>query len=146
VAALAILAVILFLVPAVAPPPDVTIQQFDWTIVQGTWVLDNHTKSWFVEQYINQSGELWGYPFEVPAHGTFNVSLVLVVYAPFDVPLCNVTVNPPLQVVSTYPTLPARMDGGEDNLLQIALSVDASSGATVSGLGVVDALGCNLPP
>ena len=146
VAALAILAVVLFLVPAVAPPPDVTIEQFNWTIVQGTWTLDNQTKPWFVEQYINQSGQLWGYPFDIPARSAFNVSLVLVVYAPFDLPLCNVTVDPPFKVVSTYPSLPARMDGGEDNLLQIALYVDASSGATVSGFGVIDALGCNLPP
>jgi len=146
VGALAILAVILFIVPAVAPPPNVTIEQFDWTIVQNTWTLNNQTEPWFVEQYINQSGQLWGYPFEVSAHSTFNVSLVLVVYAPFDVPLCNVTVNPPLKVVSTYPTLPARMQGGEDNLLQVALNVDAPSGDTVSGFGVVDALGCTLPP
>jgi hypothetical protein len=69
-----------------------------------------------------------------------------VVYAPFDVPVCTVSVEPPLHVVSTYPSLPARMDGGEDNLLQIALFVDASSGATVNGVGVVDALGCSLPP
>jgi hypothetical protein len=143
---LAILAVVLFLVPAVAPPPDVTIAKFDWTVVQGTWTLNNQSEPWFVQQYFNQSGQLWGYPFEAPAQATFNVSLVLVVYAPFDVPLCNVSVNPPLKVVSTFPSLPARMAGGEDNLLQIALFVDASAGATVNGLGVVDALGCNLPP
>ena len=146
VAALAILAVVLFLVPAVAPPPNVTIQQFDWTIVQGTWTLNNQTKPWLVEQTINQTGQLWGYPYDTPSHSTFNVSLVLVVYAPFDVPLCNVSVDPPLTVVSTYPSLPARMEGGEDNLIQIALFVGAASGASVSGLGVLDALGCSLPP
>lgn len=144
--ALVILAVVLFVLPSGAPAPPVTVEQFDWTIEQGSWMDGNHTEPWFAEQYVNQSGQLWGYPLQVPAHGTFNATFVLIVTASFNVPLCNVTVNPPFQVVSTFPHLPAPMERGEDNPVWIDLFVGAAAGATVSGVGVLDALGCTSPP
>lgn len=144
--ALVILAVVLYVFPSGGSPPPVTVEQFDWTVLQGTWMDGNHSEPWFAEQYFNESGELWGYPFQVPARGTFNISFILIVRASFNVPLCNVTVDPPFQVVSTFPRLPALMERGEDNLFVVDLFVSAAAGATVNGVGFLDALGCISPP
>jgi hypothetical protein len=144
VGAIVVLVVVLYLLPSLAAPTTVTIERFNWTIVQGTWTFNNQTEPWFVEQYINQSAAD-GYPFQVSPHGTFNVSLVLVEYDPKSVPICTISVAPPLEVLSTFPTLPAAMQGGEDNLIQINILVTASAGTVVDGAGIVNATGCANP-
>jgi hypothetical protein len=144
VGAIVVLVIVLYLLPAMVSPTMVTIERFDWTIVQGNWTLDNQTEPWFVEHYINQSAAD-GYPFQVRPGGTFNVSLVLVEYDPISVPICTISVNSPLEVLSTFPVLPAAMEGGEDNLVQISILVDAPAGTTVDGVGVIDATGCATP-
>jgi len=146
VAALVIVAVVLYLIPVVAPPPKVTVDHLDWTIAQGTWKFNNKTEPWFVEQYINQSGPASGYPFQVGSGKTFNTSLVLVEFDPSPVAVCTITVAPPLEVVSTFPALPAPMEGGEDNLLQITILVDAPAGAVINGVGEINSVGCAVPP
>jgi hypothetical protein len=143
VAFLLILGIVLFAVPAAHPstPAPVTIDSISWTVEMGNF---SDGTPWFIEKYINQSGALYGFPFQVAAGHTFNDSLVLVNAGTMEVPLCSVSTSPPLYVVATNPVLPAPMEQGEDNLLVLTIYVTADSGATVSATGIVDALGCSI--
>ncbi|MGD0257818.1 MAG: hypothetical protein ABSB90_08085 [Thermoplasmata archaeon] len=142
-AALVILVVLLFLIPTAAPPPPVTITAIHWEIEQQPPA--NGTTE-FNALWINQSGPLWGFPFQIRAGGTFNDSLVIVNREPFAVPICSAMVAPPLRLVSTTPALPMRAVLEEDNLLTLTLSVQAGAGAVLNESGIIDALGCSLPP
>ncbi|MCI4373169.1 MAG: hypothetical protein L3K02_05955 [Thermoplasmata archaeon] len=140
--ALAILVVILFFIPSAAPPPPVTIESIDWQIAQTPPV--NGTPE-FAELWINQSGPVWGFPFQIRAGGSFNDSLVIVNDEPRNVYICGASIAPPLYIVSTNPTFPMVATLEEDNLLILTLSVHATAGASVNEAGVINALGCGLP-
>jgi len=143
VAALAVLVVVLYVVPSVAPPPPVTILSIDWNLEQNPPV--NGTPE-FGTLWINQSGPFWGFPFHLRSGGSFNDSLVIINTEPYPVPICSATISPPLRIVSTYPALPMRAVLQEDNLLILTISADAGAGTVVNATGTIDALGCSLPP
>jgi hypothetical protein len=137
------LAVVLFLIPSTVPPPPVTIVSIDWEIQQTTY---GNGTSEFTPLWINQSGPIWGFPFRLPAGGSFDDSLVFTDDESMAEPICTVSVAPPLFVVSTSPALPMRAEPQEDSQLTIELSVRTNAGAMVIGTGVLNALGCVVPP
>jgi len=146
VAALAILAALLFLIPAATPPPPVEVTSIDWQLEQNPPQngIDEFSVSW-----INQSGPFWGFPFDLPAGGTFNDTLVIVDDEKVNVPICSASISPPLFIVSTHPAFnassPMRVDASEDNVLTLTLGVRATAGALVSATGIISATGCSLP-
>jgi hypothetical protein len=137
VAALAILAAVLFLIPAAAPPPPVQITSIDWQIQQVSPPGGGHE---FAELWINQSGPYWGFPFHLPAGQSFNDSLVLINEATTDVTICGASISPPLYIVSTYPAFPMVAGHSEDSLLVLTLAVHADPGATVNATGSINAV------
>jgi hypothetical protein len=142
VTSLVVLVIVLFLLPAVAPPPPVTVESIHWRIEQTP--ASNGTTE-FAELWINQSGPLWGFPFQVRAGGTFNDSLVILNDEIYAVPICTASITPPLYIVSTFPALPMVAKQTEDNLLTLTLSVDTGAGAVVNETGEISSLGCGLP-
>jgi hypothetical protein len=137
--ALTVLAVALYLIPSVAPPAPVTIESIDWQIQQSTF--DNGTPE-FTPLWINQSGPVWGFPFHVASGASFNDSLIFADNEPVATRICTVSVTPPLFIVSMSPALPMTAEPAEDSQLTLEISVHASAGALVNGLGVLNALGC----
>ncbi len=140
--ALVVLIVVLFLVPAPAPAPTVTVESIHWQVKQQA--PTNGTPE-YAEQWINQSGSIWGFPLTVAPGGTFNDSLVLISQVPFDSYLCGVTVAPPLVLLGNFPSFPMVLRHEEDNTFTLTLGVDASGGTTIAGMGVVDAVTCGVP-
>jgi hypothetical protein len=146
VASLAILATLLFLVPATVPPPPVKIVSIDWQLEQQP--AEGGVPE-FSELWINQSGPFWGFPFDLPAQGTFNDTVVIVNDEDNAVAICSVSIEPPLYIVSTYPPIspghPMVAVASEDSLLTLTLGVHADSGAVVNGTGTISGLGCTIP-
>lgn len=140
--ALTIVVVVLFFLPGAAPPPQVTIEAIHWQIEQSPPV---NGSTEFSEQWINQSGAIWGFPFDLRPGGTFNDSLVLVNDEAYNVYICGASVTPPLYIVATNPGFPMVAIHQEDNLLILTLSVDAGAGAVLNASGVINALGCGSP-
>jgi hypothetical protein len=142
---LTVLSVVLYAVPpkTAAPVPQLTLESLNWTILQGNSTMP---APWFAEASINQSGSEFGFPYVTPAGKAFNDSLVLVNILLVDVPVCSVTVEPPLFILATDPSVPFFAEKSEDNLLVLTILVDASAGTTIRGFGTVSALGCSLPP
>jgi|HubBroStandDraft_1064217.scaffolds.fasta_scaffold582524_2 hypothetical protein len=140
--ALAILVVLLFVIPAAAPPPPVQVYSIDWQLQQQA---PQGGVTEFSEQWINQSGPYWGFPFDLPAGGTFNDSLVIINEWNQPVPICSASISPPLYIVSTFPSLltgPMIAPASEDSLLTLTLGVHAGAGAVVSATGTVSGVGC----
>lgn len=141
-ATLTLLVIVLFVLPLVAPPSPVTIESIHWKIEQ-TPPVNGSTE--FAEQWINQSGPTWGFPFQIRAGGSFNDSLVIVNTEPYDVYLCSASIAPPLYIVNTSPALPMVAVPEEDNLLVLTLSVGAGAGSVVNVSGGINAVECGLP-
>jgi hypothetical protein len=134
--ALVLLALFLFVFrpAAVGPPAPVTLWSIHWSIQQ--LAPENGTPE-FAERWINQSGPYYGFPFQVRAGGTFNDSLVLVNDWLTSESICSATAAPPLQIVTSFPTLPMVAKASEDNLLTLTIEVTAAAGSFVNATGVV---------
>jgi hypothetical protein len=143
VAAFVVFAAVVYVAPRASAPPPVTIESIDWQLQQNA--PENGLPEFDVA-WINQSGSVWGFPFQVRAGGTFNDSLVILVGVPSDVPICTATVSSPLVVVATSPALPMRAAAEEDNLLVLTLSVEAGAGVHLNATGTITGYGCSLPP
>lgn len=137
--ALLVFAIVLYY-PSSAGAKPVTVASIDWTLLG-----DSNGSFPFTERFINESGPTFGFPIQVAAHSSINLTLIVFVQVQSDVPLCSATTSPPLTVTAVTPTPPGDLQGGDDNAIFLTIYVGAAAGTTVIANGTLSALGCALP-
>jgi hypothetical protein len=145
VVAVAVLVVIIALIglgylvlPGTPAPAKITLEQVNFTIVQGT---NRSGANWFGPSHFSYAGLQNGYPFKVASGGTFNISLVLENFDSADHSIYSVSAATPFVFHTSTPVLPAVVLGDTDSaVLQMTFSAPNSPGATLTLFVTVNAL------
>ena len=126
--------------PGTPAPAPVTIQQVNFTILQGT---NSTGANWFGPSHFSYSpvNHTLGYPFQVKAGGGFSIPVVLENFDNATHTIYSVTAGAPFTFITSKPLLPSSLMPLQDSaVLDMNFTAPNSPGSTLVLFVTLDAL------